>query len=428
MQRFNKSQDGKPDVMYRDKFLLSLRHSSSDDSTYITGRVAAEMRKNLVYKVDVKLDNYGVVQETQCECSVGMGPNAHCKHVGLVLFALTKQKEGILTKQTCTQVLQTHHQSKKYDGSPIQMSHIKLRKSEGLHQLHHFDPRPAEYRNTPEFNTHFRNVWMNATAKDLPIRQLFEPANILAVCHDHDYMEFTHEEYFLKSLNISSITESDLKQVERATRGQNNNKQWKEERRKRIHASNFGRICKSGDRTDFAKMARSLTDISEFSSKPTDHGLKYESVAVTAYCSKTGNVVQTCGIHVCPDIPYLACSPDGLVDSDGIVEVKCPYTCKNSEINATSVPYLFIDSSGKTALKPSHNYYFQVQGTLLCTKRKWCDFVVWTMKDMKIMRIPRNEECIKELTVRLQDFFEQYFKPALLETFLYRGTFKYDFS
>ncbi|XP_038047676.1 uncharacterized protein LOC119721790 [Patiria miniata] len=90
IQQFGKSEDGKPEAMYRDRFLLSLRHSSEGDHIYIAARVAAEMKKTLVYKVDVKLDKYGVVQETQCECSVGIGPNAHCKHVGLALFALTK--------------------------------------------------------------------------------------------------------------------------------------------------------------------------------------------------------------------------------------------------------------------------------------------------------------------------------------------------
>jgi len=71
------------------------------------------MYKKCIYNLDIQLDSLGVVQQCQCECAAGMGPEAHCKHVGLVLHALTKLKEGIITQETCTQVLQIFHQAKK---------------------------------------------------------------------------------------------------------------------------------------------------------------------------------------------------------------------------------------------------------------------------------------------------------------------------
>ena len=189
----------------------------------------------------------------------------------------------------------------------------------------------------------------------------------------------------MNKLNVTSITEEEREQVEETTRGQSANKVWKGERTKWLHSSNFGRICKAGVRTDFDKMARSLTKISEFSSRPPDHGLKYELVAVKAYSTITGDEVKSCGIHVCQEVPYLAFSPDSLVDDFGIVEVKCPYTCKDSTVTPSTVPYLFINTSGTMSRKNDHNYYYQVQGNLLCTRRKWCDLVVWTRKDVKIM-------------------------------------------
>ena len=76
--------------MYSRRFIRSLRFTKCDDITFIKGRVSAEMRKSCVYVVDVSLDKYGAVQQTQCECAVGQGPQAHCKHVCLVLYALTK--------------------------------------------------------------------------------------------------------------------------------------------------------------------------------------------------------------------------------------------------------------------------------------------------------------------------------------------------
>ena len=79
----------------------------------------------MAYKVDIKLDGHGIIQECQCQCTAGTGPNAHCKHVGLVYYAITKVSEGIKTKETCTQQLQSFHQVKKYNGSPVKMQDTK---------------------------------------------------------------------------------------------------------------------------------------------------------------------------------------------------------------------------------------------------------------------------------------------------------------
>ena len=38
-------------------------------------------------------------------------------------------------------------------------------------------------------------------------------------------------------------------------------------------------------------------------------------------------------------------------------------------------------------LKHNDKYYYQVQGVMAITKRRWCDFVVWTPKGISIERI-----------------------------------------
>jgi len=83
----------------------------------------------------------------------------------------------------------------------------------------------------------------NSTGKDLPISQLYPPANILGICHGHDYLQRTPEDKFLKDMSISEISLKDQQAIEAATRQQQKNKQWKEERKKRLQSSNFGRIC-----------------------------------------------------------------------------------------------------------------------------------------------------------------------------------------
>ena len=64
------------------------------------------MKKTTAYKVDISVDEHGVVVEAQCECAVGQGPSAHCKHVLCTLFGLSAfhREKSILTEVTCTQV------------------------------------------------------------------------------------------------------------------------------------------------------------------------------------------------------------------------------------------------------------------------------------------------------------------------------------
>lgn len=55
---------------------------------FIKYSCCAEMKKSVVYEIDVCMDKDGFIVECQCECAAGMGPNAHCKHVCAVLLAL----------------------------------------------------------------------------------------------------------------------------------------------------------------------------------------------------------------------------------------------------------------------------------------------------------------------------------------------------
>lgn len=54
-------------------------------------------------------------------------------------------------------------------------------------------------------------------------------------------------------------------------------------------------------------------------------------------------------------------SPDGLIGSDGLIEIKCPNT-------ATHIEYLL-------ANEVPAEYIPQMKWQLACTKRTWCDFV-----------------------------------------------------
>ena len=129
LQAIGKSLDNKGVNLYKDRHLLSLRVAEENTNYYFRARFCAEMKKSVIYVVDIVLDISGAVVECQCECAVGMGPTEHCKHVCAQLYGLQQISMGNcgVLHETCTQKLQTFNKCKKFKGSPQKSSALNLR-------------------------------------------------------------------------------------------------------------------------------------------------------------------------------------------------------------------------------------------------------------------------------------------------------------
>ena len=413
--------------LYDENFLQFYRVSPTDEGCFVKSRCHAEMKKTVSYEIDVALDNAGDVIEAQCECAAGMGPHAHCKHVCTVLYGalMFQKKRTIKTEETCTQKLQTFHRCKKFIGSPVKASDLDIPGCDEVANIDDFDPRPERFVDGDGYRDQFRNTWFNfADMESVPIFQNFKPANACGVAHDHDYLEHSPEDNFLKAINVLSISQDQITDIESRTMGQHQNELWRDERAKRMTSSVFGRICKATERTDRDKLAKALINTREVKSAPLEHGRKHERIAIQHFMEDTGCAVSPSGLVVSHDLPFLACSPDGVIDREHIVEVKCPYVSREKMISSTTVPYL--QQSGETfMLDKTHEYYYQIQGQLFCTGANECTLVVCTASNMKVkdivyISIHRNEKFILEMIEQLKTFFNSHFKPALLEKHFYK--------
>ena len=119
-------------------------------------------------------------------------------------------------------------------------------------------------------------------------------------------------------------------------------------------------------------------------------------------------------------MPFLAASPDRVINDAAIMEVKCPFTAKDKMISPTTVPYLKpVQGSDTLVLDTNHVYYYQVQGQLLCSGRGMCYFVVYTLVDMKIIVVQYDRAFVDIMVQQLQTFYEDFFKAAVIETHFY---------
>ena len=117
-------------------------------------------------------------------------------------------------------------------------------------------------------------------------------------------------------------------------------------------------------------------------------GLENEAEATAKYQEETNHHVLASGLWVNPKFPWLACSPDGLVGSDGLIEIKCLKIFHEHSIqtvieqaddfNDAVKRQCFYIEGNKCKLKHTHGYYYQVQMQLLVTGRGYCDFVLFS--------------------------------------------------
>uniref|UniRef100_A0A2A4J5H1 SWIM-type domain-containing protein n=1 Tax=Heliothis virescens TaxID=7102 RepID=A0A2A4J5H1_HELVI len=407
----------KVEQLYESRHLVTARSFiDAIKNTYLKGTCRKTM-KNLHYEVDIKLDEYGSIEETHCECPAGSGNNATCKHVAVLLLGVESMvsKKCMLLFETCTQRLQSFHAPKKpYGGTPVRAEKLPRRR-ENKSVL--FEPYPVKEIDRENYNARVRNLVLNFQNSSMPLKQLYEPANPYAIEVDHDYLVTDAKTKVLLDLQLSVITTEQIQYIEEATREQQTSEEWLTQRRKRLTASNFHTICHLRP-TSMKSYASQIQHRIEFRSRATSHGIINEKIALQKYCEMYDLIVLPCGFFVSQERPYLGASPDALLGSDTIIEIKCPYTSRFKQIDPVTVPYLILNGNN-LCLKPNTPYYYQIQGQLYCSGRKYCNLIVYTFKDLKVIYVYRDENFINYMLSKLDEFFNNYFKPEIFKKYLY---------
>lgn len=127
----------------------------------------------------------------------------------------------------------------------------------------------------------------------------------------------------------------------------------------------------------------------------TQLGTDNEPIAIALYEKARG--VMTYGgqeLVIHPGYNFLAVTPDGLVDDDGLIEVKCPYR------------------ADYTTAAERPDYLAQMQLQMAVTGRKWCDFVIWRKTDtgdgLDIDRVAYDPDWLPSVLPELESFMAEY--------------------
>jgi YqaJ-like viral recombinase domain len=225
------------------------------------------------------------------------------------------------------------------------------------------------------------------------------------------------------------ITLSEAHQLEQRTTGQASSKLWFDERKNRITASLFGKVCLRKRPTTDAFL-KTIFNSSKFSTAATDYGTMSETAAKAEYMSrnsKSGIHMHDCGLVVNPKFSFLGASPDGKIcdcTEMGILEIKCPFSARQMTIGQAveksaadqKFKFCLTSDNGILCLKRNHEYFFQVQGQLMITGAAFCDFVVFTQLDMFVERIRPDIAFHNVILNKLTDFYAMHAIPYLTST------------
>lgn len=124
-------------------------------------------------------------------------------------------------------------------------------------------------------------------------------------------------------------------------------------------------------------------------------GTDQEPFARQAYIEATGNEVFETSFVDHPEIAMSGASPDGLVGSVGLVEIKCPNTATHLEtLDGAGIP---------------DKYRVQMLWQMACTGRDWCDFVSFDPRlppglQLHIERVERDVSRVLDLEGEVAGF------------------------
>lgn len=127
-------------------------------------------------------------------------------------------------------------------------------------------------------------------------------------------------------------------------------------------------------------------------------GNEQEPFAREAYEYQAGAFVEQVGFIDHPRISMAGASPDGLVGTDGLLEIKCPQTATHLEtLRGAKIP---------------DRYQVQMLWQMACTDRAWCDFASFDPRmpphlRLFVKRLDRDDERIAEIEAEVVSFLTE---------------------
>ncbi|XP_065056838.1 uncharacterized protein LOC135685036 [Rhopilema esculentum] len=368
----------------------------------IRGSVHASM-KNKSYKVTVFLRNDEIIS-SECECPRG---SYKCAHAAAIII------HGIHNLSRTDVECEWKKQKAPLDVKSVEELYPCPKEYNCLKREVNDDDRSWFYQELKKYGSFTGTLWLLSPE---PAKALLPITPVEDIIVSSEFINHNNQrEYLVKRLEITA--EQRLK-VNQVTIKQRENPSWHILRKGRLTASNFGSVLKAKKATpSFIKRVLGQYDLSGV--KAIHWGIVNENEARKVFEQKTNLKVEDSGLWL-ELSGILGASPDGLIDENALLEIKCPYSqrdCTIEEAIRSENFYIKKYDDGVYQLKQTHDYWHQIQGQLHLTDREVCFFVVWTTKQSFIIQIKKDPAWAENLLI-LKDFYIKNMIPAFAKDLL----------
>ena len=108
-----------------------------------------------------------------------------------------------------------------------------------------------------------------------------------------------------------------------------------------------------------------------------------------------------------PCFRLVGASPDGIINNDTVLEIKCPFSLRNELLPQFK------------SIESQPHYYAQLQLEMACTGLKQVHFYQWNQYSDSLEIVPFNQQWFNDNLPKLKAFYDQFLKeinnPAHLE-------------
>ena len=260
------------------------------------------------------------------------------------------------------------------------------------------------------------------------------PLNFLTWHFDTNPAKSEEKVNFLGELLVDKEGSHNLEQ---STRKQRESLEWKRERKNRVTSTMAHKIFIRKKNFDSlaSQLAKPISPHNQVDMvrKALNHGVQNEEVAKEKYIYimqhqiRRPVKIKEVGLIVQPDLFWLGASPDGVVEDMtqkhplGLLEIKCPYTHRNSNVEKLVEEksfYIGKNTDGQYFLKKYHNfgYYTQVQLAMGLSGVSWCHFVVYVYDGIIIVNVEFDEQHFESVVNKVNTFYKDYYLDKLLKS------------
>ena len=221
------------------------------------------------------------------------------------------------------------------------------------------------------------------------------------------------------------FSKEQLDYLDKSTQLQSSSILWYEYRAGRITASNIHAVMRTSMEAPAPSLVKKLCSdaVVNLNHVPAiKFGRDHEDQVRSKYAAggfvteRTEQVsVRESGLHISEEHPYLAASPDGIVDCSccgpGLLEIKCCYKYRDCTMQSF-IQQTDILSDGCVDLK--HKYYYQIVQQMLVTGRRYCDLVLWVPAGGHVIRVTHDAVLAESFINTGREFWKRHMAPELV--------------